>query len=313
MAIDAPDPPKSLAEPVPDPAQAAVILDEYGATVRPANAAPFRLHLESIALRLLWTRGEGDAATRGHGYLLDRGTGPLELLTLQHGRVRQADMMSLLARVDARIAPANAIAKARASTSWTAPGPLRWGFTGDAGALADRLRARTLVIRDDQRPAEPYLAAESPRGPDALPLTFLADPIGTLVRAQLPDLRWPAAWDANALRPRVHAIRDGDLVVVSACRYGSIHADAGQDRTAAVFCARDGGHDFVELPWHLSAAQAASPAGKFSWPPEQIDRVILADGRLTIEWEDPWIVYEPGDEWLATWDEPAARWVMRTR
>jgi hypothetical protein len=306
MATDAPGPPPSLADGLADAAQVAVQLDEVGATLRPPVAAPFRLHLAAIALRLLWTRGDGDTAPRGHAYLLDRGSGPLELLTLQHGRVRHADMMALLARVDALLPPTDALARLRRSTTWTAPGPLRWCFTGDAGALAERLGARSLVVRHEQEPAEPRL-------PDELPQGFLADPIGTLVRAELPEVRWPAEWNANVLRPAVHTARDGHQVVVSACRYGSIHADAGQDRTAAMFCARDDGHGFVELPWRLCAAQAASPAGRFSWPPEQIDRIDLADGRLAVEWQDPWIDWEPGDEWRATWDDAAEHWVMRTR
>lgn len=306
MATDAPGPPPSLADGLADAAQVAVQLDEVGATLRPPVAAPFRLHFAAIALRLLWTRGDGDTAPRGHAYLLDRGSGPLELLTLQHGRVRHADMMALLARVDALLPPPDALARLRSSTTWTAPGPLRWCFTGDAGALAERLGARSLVVRHEQEPAEPH-------PPDELPQGFLADPIGTLVRAELPDVRWPAEWNANLLRPAVHTARDGHQVVVSACRYGSIHADAGQDRTAAVFCARDDGHRFVELPWRLCAAQAASPAGRFSWPPEQIDRIDLADGRLAVEWQDPWIDWEPGDEWRATWDDAAEHWVMRTR
>lgn len=291
---------------LPADEQVVVAFDDYGATLRPPHATPFRLHLEQIVLRLLWSEGEGDAARRGHAYLLDRGSGPLELVLLQHGLVRHAEMMELLARVDARLPPADGPVKLRASTWWSAPGPLRWSFTGDAGALADHLRGRSLVVRREQDPAEP-------RWPDQLPLDFLADPVGTLVRTLIGDLHGSTTWDANALRPRVLAARAGDLVVVCACRHGSIHADAGQDRTAAVFVSRDGDRSFVELPWRLSPAQAASSAGRFSWPPEQIDRVVLTDDQLVIEWDDPWIDWEPGNEWLARWDAAAGLWTMRTR
>ncbi len=303
---DAPEPPRA-SEPagaLPADEQVVVAFDEYGATLRPPHATPFRLHLEPIVLRLLWSE-EGDAA-RGHAYLLDRGSGPLELVMLQHGLVRHADMMELLARVDARLPAADGQTRLRASTWWAAPSPPRWSFTGDAGALADHLRGRSLVVRREQDPAEP-------RWPDALPQGFLADPVGTLVRTLIGDLHGATTWDANALRPRVLATRAGDLVVVCACRYGSVHADAGQDRTAAVFVSRDGDRSFVELPWRLSPLQAASSAGRFSWPPEQIDRLSLADDQLTIEWDDPWIDWEPGDEWLARWDAAAGLWTMRTR
>jgi hypothetical protein len=129
-------------------------------------------------------------------------------------------------------------------------------------------------------------------------------------------LEWPRSLDAEHLRvgpAGIRAAREHAAVVVCAARYGSLHDDAGQDRTAVVLCSYDDGSNWIELPWTLDPMQAQSPAGQYCWPPEQILGVKLVDGEPVIEWEDPWIDWEPGEEWRASWRPGAGNWWMETR
>lgn len=281
-------------------------LERGGAVIGAEGAPDFHLRLDDVRLRLLWARDEcTPAAVRGHGYVLDRGSGPLELVRLAHGAADHAAMMALHEAVAARVLPAEGLGKLRAWTAWHGANDRRWTVTGDLGALSAALRGRALVER-----AGPDLSVARAT---ALPESLLRDPVGAAVRDLVGDVRWPSAWDATTLRPRFHGARRGPVVVLTGCHYGSIHADAGQDRTAAVFCSTDGGQSFGELPWTLSPEQQASPAGRYCWPPEQLDRVILDDDGLTVEWEDPWILFEPGDAWAARWSREHRRWHMWTR
>jgi hypothetical protein len=193
-------------------------------------------------------------------------------------------------------------------TNWYPP-ESAWSLTMDAGRVADALR--------DKRVVHEELA-----GPDAstviagFPETFVRDPVATIIR-HLAGIEWPPHLGAHVLRPRFHHARRGDTTVITGCRYGSRHADAGQDRTAAVFIERERGAGWDELPWDLPLRQRLTPSGQFCWPPEQIDRVEIVDSEGAasprIEFDDPWIVFEPGTEWRATWMPRQRHWIMEER
>jgi hypothetical protein len=178
----------------------------------------------------------------------------------------------------------------------------RWRFYGDVGAVTELLATRTLV-------------QELGLGVGPLPEAFLAAPIATMIRAALGPVDWPARFDAphTCVGPRgIVGLREGTTVVVCAARPGSIHADAGQTRTAGVWRSTDGGTSWEELGWELTWLQRLTPSGQWCWPPEQVEQVALVDGALVIEWEDPWIDWEAGHEWRATLDSNW-RWRMQVR
>ena len=174
---------------------------------------------------------------------------------------------------------------------------------GDAGALLDGLQGRRLQ----------HQTLMGEEGTDifsgAFPEDFLRAPVATHARRLLGDVAWPDALEGQTLRGRFAATRDGDRMALCACRYGSIHADAGQDRTAAVFLSDDGGRTWDELGWELTAIQQGTSSAKYCWPPEQIDRVTLEE-TVVIEWEDPWIDWEPGTEWRGVWQADQRVWRM---
>lgn len=151
---------------------------------------------------------------------------------------------------------------------------------------------------------------------DDFPEAFVRDPVATIIR-HLAGIDWPSHLGAHVLRPRFHHAKHGDTTVITGCRYGSRHADAGQDRTAAVFIQHEPGAGWEELTWDLPFRQRMTPSGRFCWPPEQIDRVELVDGEgqpsPRIEFDDPWILFEPGTEWRATWIARERHWIMEER
>jgi hypothetical protein len=272
------------------------------------GVAPFVFSLSEVSGLVLWRRDEGtDHALRGHGYLLVR-DGAALLVRLSHGVVDHAQMMALHARASALLVPSSGVGKIRAWTCWFEPSG-RWSFTMDAGAVEAALCGRPLVDLPGPDRSAP--------GPSDLPEAFLRDPVGALVERVAGSVVWPASWRGAELCPRFASARSGDLVVVSGCRYGSVHAGGGQDRTAAVMLSTDGGLTFVELPWTLPLSQRMTPSGQWCWPPEQLDRVHVAPGDdgpvVRVEWDDPWIDWEPGDEWQATWDPVRQLWRMATR
>jgi len=137
-----------------------------------------------------------------------------------------------------------------------------------------------------------------------------------LVEAAVGPVNWPRSLDAEHVRvgpAGIRATREGSTVAVCAARYGSLHADAGQGRTAGVWCSYDDGENWLELTWALDPAQANTSTGRNCWPPEQILRVELVDGEPVIEWDDPWIDWEPGEEWRARWRPGDRNWSMELR
>jgi hypothetical protein len=263
-----------------------------------------RARVLGAPIRLHWTlRDSAPDRIAAHAYLVVEDGSP-RLLHLIHAPDTTPWMVPLMDEWNA-LHPGRG--DRREWTSWYPPDS-QWSFTVDAGALADALRDRDLV---HEELAGPDVSAALTDFPES----FLRDPVGTLVRALAGDVGWPAHLDASVLRPRFHHAASGGLVVVTGCRYGSRHADAGQDRTAAVFVSRERGQ-WSELPWDLPLRQRLSPSGRFSWPPEQIDRVeIVGDGPGVprIEFEDPWILFEPGTEWRATWMPRDHHWRMEER
>ena len=227
---------------------------------------------------------------RGHGYLIGE-----ELALLVHSELTTPRMIELLdawklghAEDDTR------------RTGWDAPGS-DWHFHCDAGAWERALAGRSVV-------AKQLLGS----APDGMPIDFLRAPVHRIVQALLGDVAWPAHLNAEVLRPRFQHARRDDALALSACRYGSRHADAGQDRTAAVFVSRDAGASWEELSWTLPLRQRLTRWG--SWPPEQIDRLALdAVAAPVIEFEDPWIAFEPGTEWSARWLPDRRYWLMEVR
>jgi hypothetical protein len=280
-----------------------VIISRDSVSVSAPGTEPLVFSLDQIVLTMLWSCDD----ERGHAHLIDRGSGPLELLRLEHRRVVHDEMMALHAAATARLAPGSP-EQLRAQTRWWSPDEPRWSFFVDAGRLQAALEGGGLIHRAAPRFAEPTRWTD-------LPEAFLRDPVAVWVAHELGEVRWAAALGAAELRPEFHGARAGEWVALAACRYGSRHAGHGQDRTAAVFLSTDGGQRFEELPWELIPAQRSSDAAEACWPPEQIPRLRLFPpaAAVEIEWDDPWIDWEPGTEWMARWDGAARRWTMARR
>lgn len=264
-------------------------LDELFSAVRDAQTA------------LLWSIDESSPdAIRGHAYLRvdnDEAT----LLRLVHGDDRTAAMVELLHRFQAT--------KGRTIRDrffWKPAPESRWTFNMDAGAVLQALRGRRLAHRS--------LLGDEGAGlfDGAFPEDYLRSPVASHARRLLGDVHWPEELEGQAVCGRFVAARAGARMVLCGCRYGSIHVAGGQDRTAAVFLSNDAGRTWDELGWDLVAEQRDTNDARNCWPPEQIDRVQL-DDTLCIEWEDPWIDWEPGAEWRGIWQADARVWRMEER
>jgi hypothetical protein len=255
-------------------------------------------------LWLSWSLDESTpAARRGHAYLRPEGT-DLRWTSLEHGPDTTPTMLAVHGEWRAAH-PATPELVLRRRGLWREPGR-RWCFHGDLGLARELLEGRALIH-------ELGLGVGAPL---ELPQAFVRAPISTLVEAELGAVAWPACFEAPhvCVGPRgVVTTRAGRAVVVCAARPGSIHDGAGQTRTAALWCSSDGGASWVELGWALEPDQRDTPAGRHCWPPEEIERVTLAEGAPVIEWEDPWIDWEPGHRWRGTWDPVAERWRMQVR
>jgi hypothetical protein len=262
--------------------------------------------LLSASCCLFWSYREdtGDAL-RGHAYLLP-GEQRLEFAVLVHSEAATPRMLELLDRWKSLH---RAESDSGRQTDWRVPDS-EWRLCMDAGAWQRAVGDRPLSVLQVHGPDAGAVLA-------GLPLDFLRAPVPWVVRSLLGDVAWPRWLSADVLRPGfAHALSD-ETLALTACRYGSRHADAGQDRTAAVFLSRDGGRSWMELSWKLPLRQRFTPSGRWSWPPEQIDRVWLAPagGVLApvIDFEDPWSVFEPGREWRARWRPGSEHWVMEVR
>ena len=270
--------------------------------------AELHAQILSAPSRVLWEHGAGPARVAGHGYLVTSGSGAA-LLHLIHSAETTPRMIELSDGWE-RGHPPSELERLRRMVSWRAPGESPWGLYMDAGSVEQALAGRTLTHRQVLGPVHAGLF-------DGFPEAFLRAPVRTLVQAEVGDVSWPEELNAAEVRPYFEHARLGATLVISACRYGSRHADAGQDRTAAVWLSQDSGQSFRELGWQLPVHQRCSPSGLHCFPPEQIDRVILTPGgdpaRLEVEWEDPWIAFEPGQEWIASYDFAHEHWVMRER
>ncbi len=274
-----------------NPAMIPVRLDD-----KQARVGALDLPFECIRLRLLW-RVDDDQKPGGHAYVLDDDDDTVTIVGLQHEVIDQQGMLALLGTVDERLD----VDEDRNWTIWRPPEDGTHLF-GDLGALGELLRGRHLRLLD----AASGLAPTNWRLP---PESFLRAPVGAWAQDLL-GVDWPERWEASALRERFLAARRGHRLAFTGCRYGSIHAGSGQDRTAAVFLSEDAGGTWTDLPWRLSKRQARSSYGRWCFPPEELLGVRF-EPELVIEWDDPWILWEPGREWQATWDGEV--WRMKTR
>ncbi|PRQ03219.1 hypothetical protein [Enhygromyxa salina] len=259
--------------------------------------------LARAELHLLWSLDEGaDHARRGHAYVF-ADPPRARWVSLEHSPATTPQMVEIMAAWQAAH-PQTPALELRRITQWAEPGG-RWRFRGDLGGLRQLLA--TLELVDDGS-----AMSESPPLPE-LPVAFLRAPITCLVHARLGQVDWPAALEAPevCVGPLgiVSAHADDDKLVVCAARPGSIHAGSGQTRTAAVWCSDGGGAGWRELGWALDPNHEQPRA----WPPEQIERVELVAGSPVIAWDDPWIDWESGDQWLGTWAPAEQRWRVSIR
>lgn len=282
-------------------------------TVSAPGRTPLRFDLEQVVAQLVWSIDEcSDHAVRGHAYLVrDDDREKVDLLRIEHGRVDHDEMMALHAAVEVRLQPDAAARKSERLDFWQDPRHPRFSFHMKAGDVERALTGRRLVHR-----ARPSYADET-TWPD-LPEDFLRDPVGIFVAHYVGAVLWRSDWRADVLRPHFRGARSGDLIVVTARRPGSKFEGSGQDRTAAVFLSVDAGVRFTELPWQLVPEQRDTWFARSCWPPEDVFRVRVEaapDGpNIEIEWDDPWIDFEPpGTEWVARWERASGCWTMRER
>lgn len=260
---------------------------------------------EQASVVLYWTCFDGrEGGRRGHAYLCcDRARAGLLLYEHSAEAAAKEVMMRRHERWQ-RAHPATPGQTLRRRTSWRDPSGL-WSLTGDLGEVRELLRGRRLEV----------LLAPGVEPLPPLPEALLRRPITTLIAAKDAALRWPEEWEASVIAPGLPGPlvrREGATVIVCAARYGSRFADVGQDRTAAIWRSDDGGERWDELPWMLGPLQRITSGGRWCWPPEQVLRLSAADP-LTIEWDDPWIDWEPGTEWRARWSPVKSRWTMGRR
>lgn len=244
------------------------------------------------SVALLWDAGGRKEDARGHAYLKVAAGGAV-LSLRRHGPASTPGMLARLERWEAQHGK-------RGTANWRNPrGGWRW--TGDLGAVVERLQGRDLTLEGDLV--------------DQVDEAFLRAPARSIITAKLEsaDARlpepWPSCWTAKELRfgpgqPKVS--RGTGWVVMTAARPGSAYSHVGQRRTAAVFMSRDEGKTYDELPWVLD------PKSKTScWPPETLLSGWVDGKDVRIEWEDPWIDWEPGEEWLGVYD--GSSWRISTR
>lgn len=253
---------------------------------------------------VMWTWAESSPeARRGHAYLFAERR-IVRWLSFEHAPARTPAMLEQLERWQ-RLNPRSSALPARDRAWWKQPDG-RWAFSGDLGRVLELLVGRELVC---ERGDDGELLPE-------LPERFLRRPIACMVEAAIGPVEWPRSCDAEHVRvgpAGIRAARKGPLIAIAAARYGSLHEGVGQDRTAAIWCSYDHGASWIELPWVLDPAQAHSPAGQCCWPPEELLAVALIDGEPVIEWEDPWIDWEPGNAWRAVWRSGPGNWRMQIR
>jgi hypothetical protein len=258
--------------------------------------------------RIFWRASEGNEGPAAHAYLSTESGSPV-LLHLVHHADTTPGMQEILKEWQAIHPDASETARLRAITTWRPPASA-WSFSMDAGAVEKEL------TRGELR-HEHVLGPDASSALSQLPEAFLRAPVSTIIRSLLGDVAWPPDLDASVLRPDFRHARHESDVVVTGCRYGSKHASAGQDRTAAVFWSKNGGRAWQELEWKLPLSQRLTPSGQSCFPPEQIDRVRFErlHGELVpvVEWEDPWIAFEPGSEWQAHYEPRSADWIMSER
>ena len=254
---------------------------------------------------LYWTYYDGrEGGRRGHAYLHCEGD-RAHFFLYEHssGGAAKEVMMARHERWQ-RAHPASPEQELRRRASWRDPSN-SWSIAGDLGEAQAALRNRSM---------ETHLApGVAPLPP--MPEAFLRRPMGSLVRAKAGHVLWPEVWEASTISPGLAGplvLRAGSTVIVCAARYGSRFADSGQDRTAAIWRSEDGGLRWTELPWRLGLLSRISPSGRWNWPPEQVRKLCSADP-LTIEWHDPWIDWEPGTEWRASFDLAKGQWKMKAR
>lgn len=283
------------------------------ASVSAPGRTPFKFELERVVAQFLWAIDEcSEQAVRGHAYLVRRDHGNmLDLLRVEHGRVDHDEMMALHAAVAVHLQPDAAARKSERLEFWKDPRDPRFSFHMRAGDVEKALTGCRLAHR-----SRPGYADESDW--PGLPEDFLRDPVRVCIEHYVGAVSWPSAWRANALRPHFRGARSGSFVVVTAARFGSKFERDGQDHTAAVFLSVDAGSRFIELPWQLAPEQQETWFATSCWPPEDVFRVRVEaaqDGlSIEIEWDDPWIYFEPpGTEWIARWEQATGVWTMRER
>jgi len=260
-------------------------LDELLAAVRGA------------ATRFVWWRDQTATgwSAQGHAYLMVQGDTVLFRHFVDSG-TRHPLMNGLIERCETE-QPSGTERRA-----WWPPWS-RYSLWMDAGAVRDALGER--AVRH-----ELILGHGELEVLEGFPEAFLRAPVATWVRHLVGPVRWPERLETPALVPGITARRSERACAVIACRPGSQHSTSGQNRTAVVLISSDNGSSWDELPWALPREMRESPFARISWPPEEICVAdFVTPEALRIEWEDPWVMFDPpGSRWEALWDPVKRLW-----
>lgn len=124
-----------------------------------------------------------------------------------------------------------------------------------------------------------------------------------------PPFPWPDRLLDAVMNPDVTLRISDTRALIAGQRPASSRFDPAQTHTAAIFETKDRSRTWNELPLRIVLHQYILPRAWFNWPPEAIDRIDLEHGFVTIHFEDPWIVWEPGRRWKAHWIERRRRWL----
>src|SRR5262245_15635501 len=88
----------------------------------------------------------------------------------------------------------------------------------------------------------------------------------------------------------------GDLAAIAYSVRRLVRGPNGESHQAFVLCTRDRGVSWTALPLVRTIGSHLRFAGFPVWPPESIDAIDLAAGRLRIRFRDEWVAFEPGGE-----------------
>jgi len=107
----------------------------------------------------------------------------------------------------------------------------------------------------------------------------------------------------------------GDCAAIAYSVERTVRGPSGESFAAFVVCTRDRGASWTPAPLVRTIWSNFRHWGFPVWPPESIDEIDGADGKLGIRFRDEWVMFEPGGEslWRGTRGSDGVWSVVRVR